>query len=150
MSVAPIPPGPRLYPYIACSDATAAIAFYEKVFGMQVETCLRMPDGRVGHAELKLPEMWLYVSDEFPEIGVRSPATLGGTAVSLALYVEDVDRTVAKALEAGATQEREIKDEFFGDRVGIVIDPLGHRWFLRTRVENVSTEEMERRFAQMG
>ena len=145
----PIPPGPRLRPYIACNDAKAAIEFYQAVFGMEVETILTMPDGKVGHAELKLPDLWLYLSDEFPGMGVRSPTTLGGTAVSLALYVDDVDAVVATALEAGATQEREIKNEFFGDRVGVIIDPFGHRWFVQTQVEEVGTEEMERRFAEM-
>ena len=145
----PIPPGPRLRPYIACNDAKAAIEFYQAVFGMEVETILTMPDGKVGHAELKLPDLWLYLSDEFPGMGVRSPTTLGGTAVSLALYVDDVDAVVATALEAGATQEREIKNEFFGDRVGVIIDPFGHRWFVQTQIEEVGTEEMERRFAEM-
>lgn len=145
----PIPPGPRLRPYIACNDAKAAIEFYQKVFGMEVETVLTMPDGKVGHAELKLPDLWLYLSDEFPGMGVRSPSTLGGTAVSLSLYVDDVDAVVATALKAGATQEREIKDEFFGDRVGVIIDPFGHRWFVQTQIEEVGTEEMERRFAEM-
>ena len=145
----PIPPGPRLRPYIACNDAKAAIEFYQAVFGMEVETILTMPDGKVGHAELKLPDLWLYLSDEFPGMGVRSPTTLGGTAVSLSLYVEDVDAVVATAVKAGATQEREIKDEFFGDRVGVIVDPFGHRWFVQTQVEEVGTEEMERRFAEM-
>ena len=145
----PIPPGPRLRPYIACNDAKAAIEFYQAVFGMEVETILTMPDGKVGHAELKLPDLWLYLSDEFPGMGVRSPTTLGGTAVSLSLYVEDVDAVVATAVKAGATQEREIKDEFFGDRVGVIVDPFGHRWFVQTQIEEVGTEEMERRFAEM-
>ena len=145
----PIPPGPRLRPYIACNDAKAAIEFYQAVFGMEVETILTMPDGKVGHAELKLPDLWLYLSDEFPGMGVRSPTTLGGTAVSLSLYVEDVDAVVATAVKAGATQEREIKDEFFGDRVGVIVDPFGHRWFVQTQIEEVGTEEMERRFAKM-
>lgn len=145
----PIPPGPRLRPYIACNDAKAAIEFYQAVFGMEVETVLTMPDGKVGHAELKLPDLWLYLSDEFPGMGVQSPSTLGGTAVSLSLYVDDVDAVVATALKAGATQEREIKDEFFGDRVGVIIDPFGHRWFVQTQIEEVGTEEMERRFTEM-
>lgn len=149
MSVSPIPEGPRLHPYIACSDATAAIAFYMDVFGMELETCLRMPGGKVGHAELRLPDLWMYVSDEFAEMGVRSPKTLGGTAVSLTLYVEDVDAVVTKALAKGSTQEGETRDEFHGHRVAKIVDPFGHRWFLQARIEDVSTAEMERRFAKM-
>ena len=149
MSTTPIPPGPRLRPYIACNAAKAAIGFYQQVFGMELETCLTMPDGSVGHAELKLPDLWLYLSDEFPGMGVKSPATLGGTAVSLAIYVEDVDAVVETALKAGATQERETKNEFFGDRVAVIVDPFGHRWFLHTQIEEVSTPEKERRFAEM-
>lgn len=136
-------------PYLACSDARAAIQFYQDVFGMEVETVLTMPDGKVGHAELGLPNLWLYLSDEFVDMGIRSPSSLGGTAVSLAIYVEDVDAVIATALEAGATQERETKDEFFGDRVGVIIDPFGHRWFVHTQIEEVGTAEMERRFAEM-
>ena len=116
---------------------------------MTVETVLTMPDGKVGHAELGLPDLWLYLSDEFVDMGIRSPSTLGGTAVSLAIYVEDVDAVIATALEAGATQERETKDEFFGDRVGVIVDPFGHRWFVHTQIEEVGTAEMERRFAEM-
>lgn len=145
----PIPPGPRLRPYIACNDANAAIEFYQRVFGMDVRTILTMPDGKVGHAELERPGVHLYISDEFPRMGVQSPTTLGGTAVSLAIYVEDVDAVIATALEAGATQERETKNEFFGDRVGTIIDPFGHRWFVQTRIEDVETAEAERRFAEM-
>lgn len=145
----PLPPGPRLRPYIACNDTNAAIEFYQRVFGMDVRTILTMPDGKVGHAELERPGVHLYISDEFPGMGVQSPTTLGGTAVSLAIYVEDVDAVIATALEAGATQERETKNEFFGDRVGTIIDPFGHRWFVQTRIEDVETAEVERRFAEM-
>lgn len=104
---------------------------------------------KIGHAELSGPEMILYVSDEFPDMGGTSPKSLGGSAVSLMLYVEDVDAVVAKALENGATQDGETKDEFHGDRSAKIVDPFGHRWFLSTQIEEVSHEEVERRFAEM-
>jgi len=141
-----IPAGPRLRPYVACSDARAAIAFYRDVFGMELEMCLEMSDGRIGHAELKLPDLWLYVADTFPEMGVRSPTDLGGTAVSLSMYVEDVDDVFARAVAAGARAEREPNDAFYGDRVAVVIDPAGHRWMLHTQREALSTAEVVRRF----
>ncbi len=133
---------------VALSELAGAVVPLEELLRPD-EAVLTMPDGKVGHAELKLPDLWLYLSDEFPDMGVQSPSTLGGTAVSLALYVDDVDAVVATAVKAGATQEREIKDEFFGDRVGLIVDPFGHRWFVQTQIEEVGTEEMERRFAEM-
>lgn len=148
MPVASIPAGPRIRPYIACHDAEAAIAYYTEVFGMELRTCLRMGE-KIGHAELGGPDLILYVSDEFPDMGVRAPRSLGGTAVSMMLYVDDVDAVVTKALELGATQEGETKDEFHGDRSAKIVDPFGHRWFVSTRIEEVSREEVERRFAKM-
>ncbi len=148
MPVAPIPTGPRIRPYIACHDAEAAIAYYTEVFGLELRSCLRMGE-KIGHAELGGPDMMLYLSDEFPEMGVTSPKSLGGTAVSLMLYVQDVDAVVATALRNGATQEGETKDEFHGDRSAKLVDPFGHRWFVSTQSEEVSREEMERRFAEM-
>lgn len=139
-------PSPRLRPYLACADADAALAFYQRVFGMHCTQCLRMPDGKVGHAELTLPDLCLHVSSEFPEANVCAPPRLGGTAVALLLYVDDVDAVVRAAVEAGATQDGETKDEFFGDRTAKLTDPFGHRWFVHTRVEDVSPEEQERRF----
>lgn len=148
MSVTPIPAGPRIRPYLACHDADAAIAYYTEVFGMELRSCLRMGE-KVGHAELGGPDLILYLSDEFPEMGVTSPRSLGGTAVSLMLYVDDVDAVVAKALERGARQEGETKDEFHGDRSAKIVDPFGHRWFVSTQIEEVSRDEVERRFAKM-
>ncbi len=148
MSVAPIPAGPRVRPYLACHDAAAAIEFYREVFGMELRSCLRMGES-IAHAELTGIDIILYVSDEFPQMGVTSPKSLGGRAVSLMLYVEDVDAVVATALQLGATQEGETKDEFHGDRSAKIVDPFGHRWFVSTRIEEVSQEEVERRFAKM-
>jgi PhnB protein len=143
----PIPDDqPRLAPYIAVSNAEAAIEFYKKIFGA-VET-LRIPTaGKVGHAELKIGDAVLMLSDEFPDYGVRSPETIGGSPVSLALYVEDVDATVAEAVGAGAKILRPVEDHFYGDRAGKVEDPFGHSWWISTHKEDVSPEEMRRRAA---
>lgn len=146
--VAPIPPGPRLVPYLAVSDARAAIEFYVDVLGMQEDSRIEMDDGRIGHAELALGHAKLYVADEFPEIDIVGPATRGGTTVSLHLYVEDVDAVVAAALEAGATQEGATKNALHGDRTAKIVDPFGHRWLLATRIEEVSAEEIARRYGE--
>ena len=116
---------------------------------MELETCLQMPGGKIGHAELKLPDLWLYLSDEFPEMGVRSPKAIGGSPVALTLLIEDIDAVVAKALAAGASQDGDTRDEFHGHRAAKLVDPFGHRWFLQMPIEDISTGEMERRFAKM-
>ena len=146
--VSPIPPGPRLVPYLAVGDARAAIRFYVEVLGMSETSRIEMDDGRIGHAELSLGHAELYLSDEFSEIDVVGPATRGGTSVSLHLYVEDVDAVVAAAREAGATQQGETQNKPHGDRTATVIDPFGHRWMLATRIEEVSAEEVARRYGQ--
>lgn len=143
-----IPNEPRLQPYLAVSDAAQAIDLYCEIFGMTER--YRLPMGeRIGHAELELDGLRLLLSSEFPEMNVRGPESLGGTSVSLLIYVEDVDAVVARALEAGFSQEGETKVEFFGDRAARLTDPFGHRWFVHQRVEDVSPEEIVRRFAGM-
>ncbi|MEM6294576.1 MAG: VOC family protein [Myxococcota bacterium] len=149
MSVPPIPPGPRLRPYLACHDAAAAIDFYTAVFGMTEVARLEMPDGSIAHAEVALGEEYLYLSSEFPDMGVVGPMTAGHSTLALMLYVENVDAVVEKVLAAGGTQDGETKDEFFGDRSAKIVDPFGHRWFLHQQIEEVTPEEMKRRFAAM-
>jgi PhnB protein len=111
---------------------------------------LPAPDGRIGHAELEFGDVVLMLADEYPEEGIRSPTSIGGTATTLSLYVEDVDAVVDRAVAAGATVLRSVRDEFYGDRSGQIEDPFGHRWSIATHVEDVTPEEMERRARAMG
>ncbi|MEL6187200.1 MAG: VOC family protein [Myxococcota bacterium] len=137
-----------LQPYLAVSDAAAAIEVYTRVFGAREVYRLPMGD-KLGHAELDIGSARLLLSDEFPQIGVVGPLRQEGHSVSLLLYVDDVDATVARALEAGFTQEGETKDEFFGDRAAKLQDPFGHRWMVHQKVETLSPEEIVGRFDEM-
>ncbi|MGH9343603.1 MAG: VOC family protein, partial [Terriglobia bacterium] len=152
--VNPIPEGSHsLNPYICIADAAKAIEFYKQAFGaIEKLRLLRLmqPGGRVGHAELKIGDSRLMLSDEFPEIGVRSPHTIGGTPVSFVLYVEDVQAVFNRAVAAGAKVRRPIADQFYGDRVGGVEDPFGHVWWIHTHIEDVSDEELKRRLNTIG
>jgi PhnB protein len=148
--VSPIPPGyPVLTPYICVQGAAEAIEFYERVFGASERMRIPAPDGRVGHAELQIRDSVLMLSDEYPEMGVLAPATIGGSPVTLSVYVDDVDAVVAEALEAGATLLEAVEDRFYGDRSGQIQDPFGHRWSVGTHIEDVPPEEMARRAAAM-
>jgi len=142
-----LPSHDHLRPYLAVDDAERAVAFYTEVFGFSEQYSLPMPDGRVGHAELARGKARLLLSDAFPEIGATPPAEQHW-AVSLLLYVEDLDATVAAAEAAGATIVSPPKDEFFGDRAAKLIDPFGHRWFLHQMLEALGPEEIRRRFAE--
>ncbi|MGZ4758970.1 MAG: VOC family protein [Acidimicrobiales bacterium] len=139
----------QLVPYLVVDGATAAIEFYVAAFGAVETMRLMQPDGRVGHAELTIGTAALMLADEFPEMGILGPAARGGTSVSLHLVVPDVDATVAAALEAGATLERPVADQFYGNRSGIVVDPFGHRWIVQTPIEEISAEEMQRRLDEL-
>ncbi len=141
----PIPDNyPRLTPALCVDGASDAIEFYTSV--LDATERMRLEDGRkVGHAELEFGDSLVMISDEYPEIGVVGPETLGGTAVSLNVYVEDVDATFAAALKAGATELRPVSEQFYGDRAGQFLDPWGHRWGVATRVEDVDHDEMARR-----
>ena len=134
-----------LAPYLIVKGAARAIEHYVAAFGAKEIYRLVEPGGKVGHAELEIGGSRFMLADEYPDWGALSPVTIGGSPVSLHLYVDDVDRVVARALEAGATLLRAVKDEFFGDRTGQVMDPFGHKWFLATHKEDVSPEEMQRR-----
>lgn len=144
-AVSPVPEGQRLFPYLVVRDATRAIDFYARAFEAREILRLPMPDGRVGHAELAVGGASFWLADEYPEMKVVGPATLGGTSVSLSLYVEDVDAFVTRAAAHGAIVERPPRDEFYGDRTGVLVDPFGHRWMIHTRREEVLPDEMRRR-----
>lgn len=136
----------RLSAYLVVKGATRAIDFYSRVFGATELYRLTEPSGKVGHAELELGGARFMLADEYPDFGALSPITIGGSPISMHLYVDDVDALVKRAEEAGATLLRPLKDEFFGDRTAMVADPFGHKWHLATRVEDVSPEEMQRRW----
>ena len=147
----PIPDDyPRMSPYLCVDGADAAIAFYTEIFGGRERMRLSGPDGKVGHAELQIGDSVLMLSDEWPEMGVRGPGAYGGTAVTLAVYVDDADTVVARAVERGATVIRPVEDQFYGDRSGQVLDPWGHRWSIATHVEDVHPDEIARRATAMG
>ncbi|GAA2813134.1 VOC family protein [Streptomyces showdoensis] len=146
MAVKPVPEGrPRVTPYLCVDGAAAAIDFYVAVLGATERTRMPAPDGRIGHAELELGDSVLMLADEYPEMGFRSPKAVGGTPITLHVYVEDVDQVFARALARGAKELSPVKDEFYGDRTGQLEDPFGHRWNLATHVEDVPEEEMEKR-----
>lgn len=143
--VNPIPPGYHsLTPYLAVADGPKAIEFYREVFGAEVISRQDMPDGRLGQAELKFGDSMLQLSTEMPQIGLRAPNGEWWHS-SLVHYVQDVDATFARAIEAGARQVEAVQTFMTGDRYGTVIDPFGHRWAILTKVEDVSPEEADRR-----
>ncbi len=145
----PIPDGyPRLAPYICVDGATRAIEFYATVFGAKERMRMPSPGGKVGHAELELGDAVIMLADEHPEMGFVGPKTVGGTPVTLHLYVENVDDVFARALKAGAKSIRDVANQFYGDRSGQFEDPFGHRWNVATHVEDVSPEEMAKRAAK--
>lgn len=141
---------PRIVtPYVIVKGAADAIKFYVAALGAQEIFRLTEPNGRVGHAELQLGDGKIMLADEYPDWGALCPASLGGTPVSLHIYVDDVDAVVRRAEEQGATVLRQAKDEFFGDRVAMIADPFGHRWQLATRKFQVTPAEMQERWTEM-
>jgi PhnB protein len=147
--VKPIPEGyPRITPYLCVDGADKAIQFYTDVFGMKERMRMPAEGGKIGHAELQLGDSVIMLADEHPDMDFRSPRAFGGTPTTVHMYVDDVDRVVGRAVEAGAKVLREVRDEFYGDRSGQIEDPFGHRWNVSTHVEDVSDEEMARRMAQ--
>jgi len=144
----PIPEGYRtVTPYLAVRDSAQAIDWYKKALGAS-EVMRYEDNGKVVHAEIKIGDSIIMLADEWPEGGHLSPQSLGGTPVGLMFYVEDVDSAFKRAIDAGATEERALQDQFYGDRTGTLRDPYGHRWTIGTHVEDVSEEEMERRMKQ--
>lgn len=147
--VKPIPDGyPQVTPYLCVRGAEAAIAFYGEVFGASERVRMPAPEGKIGHAELQLGDSLIMLSDEFPEMGVRGPQAVGGTPVTLSVYVEDVDAVFELAMRAGAKLVRPVENQFYGDRSGQFEDPFGHRWNVATHVEDVPPDEMARRAAE--
>lgn len=147
MAVKPIPEGYHtVTPYLVVNGAARAIDFYKKAFGATEVLRMAHPDGKVGHAELKIGDSHIMLADEVPEFGFRSPESYGGSPVSMALYVEDVEASFKQALDAGATELRPLQDQFYGDRSGTVTDPFGYAWTLATHTEDLSSEELQQRF----
>jgi PhnB protein len=148
-SVKPIPDGyPRLSPYLSVDGAAQAIDFYTQVLGATERFRIPAPGGKVGHAELQIGDSVIMLADEFPEMGIVSPKKIGGTPVTLGVYVEDVDKTFETAVKAGAKELRAVEDQFYGDRSGQFEDPFGHRWSVPTHIEDVPPEEMGKRAAE--
>jgi PhnB protein len=149
-NVKPIPDGYHsVTPYLTVRGAAKAIDFYKRAFGAQPRGILPMPDGRIGHAEIVIGNSMLMLADEFPEHGNKSPETLDGSPVGLAIYVDDVDEVFNRAVQAGATVKEPVSDKFWGDRAGSVTDPFGHKWTILTHKEEVSVEEMKKRMEKM-
>ena len=147
-SAKPIPDGyPRVTPYLCVDGADAAIAFYTKVLGAKEKVRMAAPGGKVGHAELQLGDSIVMLADEHPEMGFLSPKSMGGTPVTISVYVENVDEVFERAVAEGASAERAVEDQFYGDRTGQFQDPFGHRWHVATHVEDVPPAEMEKRAA---
>ncbi len=137
--------------YISVKGALEAIEFYKNAFGAKETGRLTMPDGSIGHAELEIGDSKIMLAEENEQWGNLSPQTIGGTPVSLCIYVEDVDAVFARAIQAGATVTGEmvVKDQFYGDRTGGITDPFGHKWSIMTHIEDVSFEEMQKRMNAM-
>jgi PhnB protein len=144
--VKPIPAGYHtVTPYLACGDAARAIEFYKKAFGAAEVFRMPGPDGRIGHAEVKIGGSRVMLTDEYREMDFLSPLTRGGTTVHIHLYVPDVDKMAERALGAGAKLLHPVQDKFYGDRTGTVQDPFGHVWHLATHTEDLSMAELRKR-----
>ena len=133
-------------PYMSFKNTDAAIDFYKKAFGAVEKFRLKDPDGKIGHAEIMIGNSHIMLSDEYPDFGSVSVQTVGGSPIKLHICVDDVDAFVSRAVEAGATILRPVQDKFYGERVGMLADPFGYSWFVATLVEEVSPEEMQRRW----
>jgi PhnB protein len=146
MSVKPIPEGYHsVTPYLIVRGGAEAIEFYKKAFGATELFRFPTPDGKIGHAEIKIGDSPIMLADEFAEMGYKGPQSLGGSPVSIMIYVEDVDTIFNQAVTAGATIKEALQDKFYGDRMGTVTDPFGHVWHVSTHKEDVSVEEMQER-----
>jgi PhnB protein len=144
--VQPIPAGYHsATPYLIVKGGAKALDFYKKAFGAEEIMRFAMPDGQVGHAEIKIGDSPIMLADENPEMGIFSPPTIGGSAVAIMLYVPDVDAFVKRAVAAGGKLTRPIEDKFYGDRAGSLTDPFGHHWHIATHKEDVSVDEMKKR-----
>jgi len=135
-------------PYLVCKGASQDIEFYKKAFGATEMARLAGPDGGIAHAEIRIGDSIVMLADEHPQMGYRGPESFGGTPVSMCLYVADVDSVFRQAIAAGGKETRPVKNQFYGDRSGTLTDPFGHVWTVATHVEDVSLEEIGRRFAE--
>src|SRR5579862_9129506 len=146
----PIPDGyPRVTPYLHVDGAKAAIDFYISVLGAQEKMTMPAPNGKVGHAELTIGDSMIMLADEFPDMGVLGPRSVGGSPVTIHVYVEDVDATFERAINAGSTALRPVENKFYGDRGGEFEDPFGHHWSIATHVEDLSPQEMQQRMEDL-
>lgn len=136
----------EVYPYLRVRGAAAAVDFYKTAFGAEELFRLTEPSGRIGHVEIKLGATVVMISDEYPEMGVVGPQALGGTSFAMHLHVNDADAWIARAVAAGATLVRPATDAFYGERSGTVRDPFGHEWLIGHQIEDVATDEMQRRY----
>jgi PhnB protein len=151
MAVKPIPNGYHtVTPYLIIRGAGEAIEFYKKAFGATELFRFPAPDGKIGHAEIKIGDSSIMLADEHPDMGYKGPQTLGGSPVGLMIYVDDVDTVFDRAVAAGAKTREAVSDKFYGDRIGTLEDPFGHVWHVSTHKEDVSVEEMERRAKAAG
>ena len=145
-NVKPIPEGYHsVTPYLSIKGAAAAIDYYKQVFGATELFRMPGPDGKIGHAEIKIGNSPIMLADEFPEMEFVSPKTLGGTPVGLMIYVDDVDTMYGQAISAGAQEIKPLQNQFYGDRSGTLKDPFGHVWTVATHIEDVPPEELEQR-----
>ena len=146
MSAKPIPEGYHsVTPHLMINGAAEAIEFYKKAFGATELFRFPAPGGKIGHAEIKIGDSPIMLADEVAEMGYKGPKALGGSPVSLMIYVEDVDKIFNQAVAAGASVKEAVQDKFYGDRTGTLTDPFGHVWHIATHKEDVSMEEVERR-----
>ncbi|MBA4149850.1 MAG: VOC family protein [Verrucomicrobia bacterium] len=145
-----IPEGSRtVTPYIVVNDAAKAIEFYKQAFGAKETMCIPAPGDKIGHAEIQIGDSAIMLADEFPEWDAQGPQTIGGSPVSLMIYVPDCDAIVEKAVSLGATVKMPVADQFYGDRCGNIVDPFGHKWCIATHKEDVAPEELQKRAAAM-
>ena len=146
MAVKPIPDRYHtVTPYLAVDNAAEAIEWYQKALGAKERGRMEAPGGAIGHAEIEIGDSVVMLSDPFPQASTKPPKELGGTSMSIFMYVEDVDAAVKEAVDAGATVLMEVADQFWGDRFGTIQDPFGHTWSIATHVEDVTSEEMAER-----
>ena len=146
MAAQPIPEGYHtVTPYLAVEDAARAIEYYKQAFGAEESVRMDAPNGMIAHAELEIGDSRVMLSDPFPQASTKAPRDLGGTSVSVMMYVEDVDAVVKQAADGGATVLMEVADQFWGDRMGTIQDPFGHTWSIATHVEDPSPEEIAER-----
>jgi PhnB protein len=139
----------ELFPYLRVKDAGRAIEFYKQAFGAVEKFRLTEPSGRIGHCELLFGSTTLMLSEEYPEYGFLGPQSIGGTSISIHLHLDDADAAIARAVSAGAAVIRPASDAFYGERSGTVRDPFGHEWMLGHSIEDVTPEEMQRRYDEL-